>query len=72
MIRTGEECEGAVAVAYPDLGGSRIEIESAFFSDLGCGIGGREDFDANLRGARQKGGCLDRSHADCHQANRHR
>ena len=55
MIRTGEECEGAVAVADPDLGGSGIEIENAFFSDLGCGIGGREDFDANLRGARQKG-----------------
>jgi hypothetical protein len=55
MIRTGEECEGAVAVAYPDLGGSRIEIENAFFSDLGCGIGGREDFDAN-QGRASEGG----------------
>ena len=54
MIRSGEECEEAVAVAYPDLGGSGIEIEDAFFGDLGCGIGGGKDFDANLRGARQK------------------
>jgi hypothetical protein len=58
MIRSGEECEGAVSVAYPDLGGSGIEIEDAFFGDLGCGIGGGEDFDANLRGARQKGNVL--------------
>jgi hypothetical protein len=58
MIRSGEECEGAVAVAYPDLGGSGIEIEDAFFGDLGCGIGGGEDFDTNLRGARQKGDVL--------------
>jgi hypothetical protein len=55
MIRSGEECEGAVAVTYPDLGGSGIEIEDAFFGDLGCGIGGGEDFDANLRGAGEKG-----------------
>lgn len=58
MIRSGEECEGAVAVTYPDLGGSGIEIEDAFFGDLGCGIGRGEDFDANLRGARQKGKVL--------------
>jgi hypothetical protein len=58
MIRSGEECEGSVAVAYPNLGGAGIEIEDAFFGDLGCGIGGREDFDANLRGARQKGNVL--------------
>jgi hypothetical protein len=31
-----------------------IEIEDDFLGDLGCGIGGREDFDANLRGAHQK------------------
>ena len=43
MMRSGEECEGAVGVADPDLGGSASEIENAFFGDLGCGIGGRED-----------------------------
>jgi hypothetical protein len=58
MIRSREECEGAVAVAYPDLGGSGIEIEDAFFRDLGCGFGRGKDFDANLRGARQKGKVL--------------
>jgi hypothetical protein len=51
MIRSGEECQRACAVAYPDLGGSGIEMEEAFFGHLGSGIGGREDFDANLRGA---------------------
>ena len=35
MIRSRKECEGAVAVAYPALGGSGIEIEDAFFGDLG-------------------------------------
>jgi len=58
MVRSGEECQGAVAVAYPDLGGSGIEIENTFFGYLGYRIGGREDFDANLRGARQKGNVL--------------
>ena len=47
----GKECHAAIAVADPDLGGPGIEIEEAFFSDLGCGIGGGEDLDANLRGA---------------------
>jgi hypothetical protein len=54
MIRGGEEGQGAVPVAYPDLSGSGIEIKGAFFGDLGCGIGGREDFDANLRGSHWK------------------
>ena len=34
------------------------KLEGAFFGDLGCGIGGRKDFDANLRDARQKGNVL--------------
>ena len=54
-ISSGKECERTVAVADPNLGGSGIEIEEPFFGDFGCGIGGGEDFDANLRGARQKG-----------------
>jgi hypothetical protein len=58
MIRPGEEYQGAIAVADPDLGGPGIEIEDAFFSDLGCRIGGGEDLDANLRGAGQKGHVL--------------
>jgi hypothetical protein len=58
MIRTGEECEVAIAVADPDLGCPGIEIEDAFFGDLGCGVGGGEDLDANLRGAGEKGNVL--------------
>jgi hypothetical protein len=58
MIRSGEECEGAIAAADPDLCGPGIEIEDAFFSDLGCGIGGGEYLDANLRGAGEKGNVL--------------
>jgi hypothetical protein len=58
MVRTGEECQGAIAVADPDLGGPGIEIEEAFFSDLGCRIRGGEDLDANLRGAGEKGNIL--------------
>ena len=58
MIRSREECEGAIAVADPDLCGPGIEIEDAFFGDLGCGIGGGEYLDANLRGAGEKGNFL--------------
>jgi hypothetical protein len=58
MVRTGEECQGAIAVADQDLGGPGIEIEEAFFSDLGCRIGGGEDLDANFRGAGEKGNVL--------------
>ena len=58
MARTREECQGAIAVAYPDLGGPGIEIKDAFFSDLGYRIGGGEDLDANLRGAGEKGNVL--------------
>jgi hypothetical protein len=54
MIRSREECEGSIAVADPDLGGPGIEIEDAFFGDLGRGFGGGEDLDANLRGACEK------------------
>ena len=58
MVRSGEECQGAIAVADPDLGGPGIEIEEPFFSDLGCRIGGGEDLDANLRSSGEKGNVL--------------
>jgi hypothetical protein len=35
MIRAGEECEGAIAIADPDLGRPGIEIEEALFGGLG-------------------------------------
>ena len=59
MIRSGEECEGTVAVAYPDLVGSGIEIEGAFFGDLRCGIRWGKDFDADLWRASQYEGSLE-------------
>ena len=58
MVRSGEECQGSIAVADPELDGPGIEIEEAFFSDLGCRIGRGKDPDANLRGAGEKGDVL--------------
>ena len=59
MIRSGEECEGAIAVADPDLGGAGIEIEDAFFVDLGNGVGGGIDLDADLGSALEQGQLAD-------------
>jgi hypothetical protein len=58
MIGSREECEGTITVADPDLSGPSIEIKGAFLGHLSCGIGGGENFDANLRGAGEKGNVL--------------
>ena len=54
MIGTDEKRNRSVEVAYPNLGGACIEIERAFFVDLGRGIGRRENLDANVRGALER------------------
>src|SRR5271165_7551511 len=46
MINARKERHGSVEVADPELGGAGIEIEGAFFADLGWGIG--KDLDADL------------------------
>jgi hypothetical protein len=51
MIGTEEKRNRSVEAAYPNLGGACIEIEGAFFVDLGRGIGRRENLDANVWGA---------------------
>ena len=49
-FRIGEEVEGAVLVAEPDFFGTGLEVELALFAHLTGGVGGRKDFDADLRG----------------------
>jgi len=48
MINARKERHGSVEVADPELGGAGIEIEGAFFADLGWGIGWGKDLDADL------------------------
>jgi hypothetical protein len=38
MVHGRKESHGALKVADPDLGGSGIEIEGAFFVDFCCGV----------------------------------
>ena len=54
MIRTNKKSDRSVEVADPDFGGAGVEVESAFFVDLGLGVGWGKDFDADFRRARQK------------------
>jgi hypothetical protein len=48
MIRTDKKGNRSVEVANPDLGCAGVEIEGAFFVDLGYGIRRRKDLDANV------------------------
>jgi hypothetical protein len=50
MSRTNEKGDRSVEVANPDLGGTGIKIEHAFFVDLGPCIRRRKDLDANVWG----------------------
>jgi hypothetical protein len=58
MVNARKEGHGAVEVAKPDLCGARVEIESALFAGLGCGIRRRKDFDANRRRGGKRGRCI--------------
>jgi len=50
-IRSDEKRNRTVEVANPNLGGAGVEVECAFFADLGGRIRGRNNLDANVRGA---------------------
>jgi hypothetical protein len=54
MIRTKKKRHGTVEVADPDFGGAGVEVESAFFVDLGCGVRWGKDFDTDFRGTSEK------------------
>ena len=49
IMRPDKKRDRAVEVADPNLGGASVEIESAFFVDLGRGVGRGHDLDANIR-----------------------
>ena len=59
MIGARKESHEAVEFADPDLGGAGVEVEGAFFVDLGGGIRWGKDFDADLWRASQCEGSLD-------------
>jgi hypothetical protein len=59
MIGTDEKRNRPVEIAYPNLGGTCVEIERAFFVDLGGGIGRRKNLDANVRGTLEDGELVD-------------
>ena len=59
MIGTDEKRNRPVEVAYPNLGGTCVEIERAFLVDLGGGIGRRKNLDANVRGTLEDGELVD-------------
>jgi len=54
MIGTNKKRHRALEVANPDLGGAGVEVERAFFRDLGCGARSEKDFDANRRSVRKE------------------
>jgi hypothetical protein len=52
-IRTNKKRHRTIEVADPDLGRAGIEVEGAFFVDLGCGVRWRKDFDADFGRVRE-------------------
>ena len=58
MIRTKKKSHRTVEVADPDFGGACVEIERAFFVDLGWGVRWRKDLDADFGCASEKDGFL--------------
>jgi hypothetical protein len=48
VMMTDKKGDGTVMVANPNLGGAGVEIESAFFADLGGGVGRGKNLDANV------------------------
>ena len=55
MIGTNKKGHRAIEVAGPDLGGAGVEIESAFFVDLGRGIRSGKDLYTNRRSTGKRG-----------------
>jgi hypothetical protein len=53
MSNARKKRHGAIEVADPNLGGAGVEIERAFFVDLGSWVRRRKDLDANI-------GCTDK------------
>ena len=58
MMRTDKKRDRAVKVANPNLGGTGVEIESAFFVYFALGVGGRKHFDTDFGCAREDKGSL--------------
>ena len=58
MIGTNKKGHRTVEVADPDLGGTGVEIESAFFVYFALGVGGRKHFDTDFGCAREDKGSL--------------
>jgi conjugative transfer signal peptidase TraF len=59
MIDARKERHGTVEVADPDLVGAGVEVERAFFVNLGGGIRWGKDFDADLGRSSEYDGSLD-------------
>ena len=59
MINARKERHRAVEVADPDLGGAGVEVEGAFFVDLGWGVRWGKDLDADLGRASECEGSLE-------------
>jgi hypothetical protein len=59
LIDARKERHGTVEVADPDLGGAGVEVERAFFVDLGGGIRWGKNLDADLWRASEYEGSLD-------------
>jgi len=59
MINARKERHRAVEVADPDIGGAGVEVEGAFFVDLGWGVRRGKDLDADLGRASECEGSLE-------------
>ena len=58
MIGTNKKGHRTIEVADPDLGGTGVEIESAFFVYFALGVGRRKHFDTDFGCAREDKGSL--------------
>ena len=58
-MRRRKKGNGTVQSANPDFGCAGVEIEDAFFVDLGNGVGGGIDLDADLGSALEQGQLAD-------------
>ena len=58
MIGTNEKRHRTVEIADPNLVRAGVEVEGAFFVDLGWGIGSGKDLDANRRSTGEGGGWI--------------
>jgi hypothetical protein len=58
MINARKERHRTVEIADPDLGRAGVEIESAFFVDLGRSIRSGKDLDAHMRSSGKRRRCI--------------